>query len=287
MGALGGSLGLAIQERKLAERVVGYVRNESRVEEYTPLKVAQEITCDLAQAVRGADWIILCVPVEEMRPLMERALPYIQKGCIITDVGSVKRKVERELVPVAQKAGAFFVGSHPMAGTEKTGPENAKVDLYAGATCVVSPSIESDEEAVRQVKGFWESLGGKVLELSSKAHDELVSKTSHLPHVVAAALVNYVLSPANQDLESRTRLCSTGFKDATRIASGSPGMWKEIALANRDELSSALAVMIEDLNEFLESLRQGESERVFQFFEMAKKHRDEWLNSDERFCSGK
>lgn len=287
MGALGGSLGLAIQEKKLADRVVGYVRNEARVKEYTPLNVAHEITCDLAQAVRSADLIVLCVPVEEMGPLLERALPYIQQGSIITDVGSVKRRVEQDLVPIAQKAGAFFIGSHPMAGTEKTGPENARSDLYEGATCVVTSSEGSDREAAQQVRDFWKSLGSKVMDLSSKAHDELVSKTSHLPHVVAAALVNYVLSPSNQDLQSRTRLCSTGFKDATRIASGSPGMWKEIALANRDELSSALAVMIEDLNEFLESLRQGESERIFQFFEMAKQHRDEWLESDERFCSGK
>ncbi len=283
MGLLGGSLGLAIQSRKLADRVVGYVRNEVRVKEYAPLGVADEITCDLASAVRGADWIVLCVPVEEMGGLLESALPYIQSEAIITDVGSVKHRVEEDLSPIAKKAGAWFVGSHPMAGSEKTGPQNARVDLFKGATCVVTPSNAHPDSIREQVKLFWEALGCRVVELAPKMHDRLVSRASHLPHVVSAALVNYVLSPSHPDLNDQTRLCSTGFKDATRIASGAPGMWKEIAMANREELISSLAVLIEDLKDFQDALRQEESTTVLQFFEMAKELRDRWLETDGRF----
>jgi prephenate dehydrogenase len=283
MGLLGGSLGLAIQARRLAKTVTGYVRNEARIKEYASLNLADELTCDLAAAVRNADWIILCVPVEQMAPLLHQAKPYIKPGAIITDVGSVKLSVELALSPIAEEAQAFFVGSHPMAGSEKTGPLHADVDLFNGATCVITPTDKSDSKAVDAIAAFWRDAGCEISFLAPKTHDRLVARSSHLPHVVSAALVNYVLSPSLRDQEDQSGLCSTGFKDTTRIASGAPVMWREIVMANRDEISVSLSVLIEDLKEFQESLSRNEGESVLEFFNRAKSLRDDWLKSNKRF----
>ena len=162
-------------------------------------------------------------------------LPALKRGAIVTDVGSVKASVVKELESLVAKAGAHFIGSHPMAGAEKTGVAAARADLFANAVCVVTPTKRSNQAAVRKT--------GTILEIRRRAraatgrrelHDQLVSRSSHLPHVVAATLANLVLDPAHP--KAQPLLCANGFRDTTRIASGSPEMWRDIALANRKNL---------------------------------------------------
>ncbi|SPE53052.1 Prephenate dehydrogenase [Verrucomicrobia bacterium] len=274
VGLLGGSLGLALKQRRLAETVIGFVRRAASVRECERLGAVDRATRDLEQAVQGADLVVLCTPIAQMRSLVEQMLPALSKGAIITDVGSVKDPLVRELEPLAASAAAHFIGSHPMAGAEKMGVAAARADLFTGAACVVTPTRKSNPVALRKVERLWQSIGGRLLRLAPAAHDELVSRTSHLPHVVAAELANFVLSPEHP--KEQPSLCANGFRDTTRIASGSPEMWRDIALANRGNLADALASFVANLRSFQQALEQGDEKAVSGFFETAKRRRDKW-----------
>ena len=277
VGLLGGSLGLALRERQLAAEVWGLVRRAEVVPDVVAAGVVDRATIRLAEAVAGADLIVLCSPVGQMHALMNAMVPHLAPGAVITDVGSVKVNIVAQLEPLAEAAGAWFVGSHPMAGAERTGFQAARADLFQGTTCVVTPTPQSQPEAEARVKALWHALGAKTLTLTPQQHDELVSRSSHLPHAVAAGLANYVLSPAHA--RTQAALCATGFRDTTRIASSSPEMWRDIALGNRQNLSRALGVLVADLQEFQRSLDENDAPAVEEFFASAKRRRDVWLGS--------
>ncbi len=279
VGLLGGSLGLALRQRRLATEVWGVVRRDRVIAEAEAAGVVDRATTHLDEAVRGADLVVLCLPVGTMPAMANAIRPYLKPGAVVTDVGSVKESVVIRLEPVIEAAGGWFVGSHPMAGSHRTGFGAAEPDLFAGATCVVTPTAESHPPAVEQVEELWRAVGATVLSLSPAQHDELVSRSSHLPHVVAAGLANYVLSPAHG--YPGNRLCAGGFRDTTRIASSSPELWRDITLANRHHLARALGVLVADLEEFRRALIEEDTKAVGEFFEAAKQRRDSWSAAEE------
>ena len=274
VGLLGGSLGLAIKRRRLAHRVEGYVRRVASIAECKKFGAVDRATQDLLSAVAGAELVILCTPLAQMRTLVQQMLPALKGGAIVTDVGSVKASVVKELESLIAKAGARFVGSHPMAGAERTGVSAARADLFADAVCVVTSTGKSNKAAVRKVERFWKSVGARLLTLTPEAHDALVSRSSHLPHVVAATLASNVLDSARP--KHQAALCANGFRDTTRIASGSPEMWRDIAIANRRNLAKAVDVFIADLRKLQRSLAKSDVKAVTKFFETAKRRRDDW-----------
>ncbi|MEY2466327.1 MAG: prephenate dehydrogenase, partial [Verrucomicrobiota bacterium] len=274
VGLLGGSLGLAIKKRKLAGEVVGYVRRAASVAECKNFRAVDSCERDLKKAVTGADLIVLCTPLTRMRPLVEQMIPAIKRGAIITDVGSVKGSVVKDLETLIAKSGAHFIGSHPMAGAEKTGVSAAREDLFVNAVCVVTPTKKSNKAALQKVEQFWKSVGGRLLTLTPELHDTLVSRSSHLPHILAATLANLVLNPTHP--KQQPLLCATGFRDTTRIASGSPEMWRDIALTNRKNLSESLDSFIRDLQKIQKALKKTDAKTVTNFFEQAKARRDAW-----------
>ena len=274
VGLLGGSIGLAVRKHHLAKEVAGYARREKTIAEAEKIGALDYATTDLLAAVSGADLVILCTPLAQMSALTKQFLPALKRGAIVTDVGSVKAEVVRELESLVAKAGAHFVGSHPMAGGEKMGVLASKADLYTNAVCVITPTKKSNTAAVRKVEGFWKSLGARTLQLNAAQHDLLVSRTSHLPHVVAAALAGLVLDPKHP--KSQVGLCATGFRDTTRIASGSPEMWRDIALANRKNISQSVDAFVGELKKFQAALKKGDAKAVENFFAVAKERRDNW-----------
>ena len=274
VGLLGGSLGLAAKRRHLAGRVEGYVRRAASVAECRKRRAVDRATLDLHSAVADADVIILCTPLAQMRALVEQMLPVLKRGAIVTDVGSVKASVVRDLESLVARAGAHFVGSHPMAGAEKTGVAAARADLFVNAVCIVTPTRRTHSAALRQVEQFWNAVGSRVLTMAPELHDTLVSRSSHLPHLVAATLATNVLDPRQP--KQQAALCANGFRDATRIASGSPEMWRDIALANRPQLRVALDDFVRQLQRVQAVLRDGDVEVVARFFETAKARRDAW-----------
>jgi prephenate dehydrogenase len=200
--------------------------------------------------------------------------PRFKPGVLVTDVGSVKGGVVGDLEPLVTAAGGHFVGSHPMAGAEKAGPGAARADLFDGAICVLTPTPRSSPTALRRLEDFWRAVGAAPLRLSPEAHDDLVSRSSHLPHVIAAGLVNYVLSPIHP--RRQAQLCASGFRDTTRVASGPPDLWRDIVLANRTNLARVLGVFIADLEEFKHALDTGDTAAVQDYLESAKRRRDAW-----------
>lgn len=276
VGLLGGSIGQAARRRKLvpAGGIAGFVRRTASLKECEEAGAVDFATTDLLAAVWDADLVILCTPLAQMRSRVREMLPALKLGAIVTDVGSVKANVVRELEPLVAGAGASFVGSHPMAGAEKTGVSAAHADLFRDAVCVVTPTRKSKPASVRKVEKFWRFLGARTLQLPPERHDLFVSRSSHLPHVVAAALAGYVLSPTQP--KQQAALCANGFRDTTRIASGSPEMWRDIALANGENITKSVDAFIAGLKKFQGFLKNADSDAIAGFFELAKARRDHW-----------
>ncbi len=274
VGLLGGSLGMALREKRLADRVHGFVRREASIQECLAVGAVDSASTDLAEAVQGADLIVLCTPLAQMKALAQAALKNISKEALITDVGSVKGQLVTDLEPLFASRRATFIGSHPMAGSEKMGVSAARVDLFRKAVCVVTPTERSPEHFVLRAEELWKSVGGRPLRLSPQTHDELVARSSHLPHVLAAHLARYVLDASR--MREQAQLCANGFRDSTRIASGSPEMWRDIVLMNRAALKQTLREYQEQLNRFESLLDKGDQAQIESFFQAAKQLRDSW-----------
>ncbi len=274
VGLLGGSIGLAARKIGIAKEIAGYVRREKTIAECEEIGATDYATTDLLAAVSNADLVVLCTPIAQMRALAEQCLPALKRGALVTDVGSVKADVVHELQSLIAKAGAHFVGSHPMAGGERMGVAAARADLFENAVCVLTPTPKSNAQAVRKLERFWKSLGAQVVKLPPEQHDLFVSRTSHLPHVAAAALANLVLDPTQP--RGQAQLCANGFRDTTRVASGSPEMWRDIALANRKHLAGSLDAFVAELQKFQRVLRKADAKAITKFFETAKERRDKW-----------
>jgi prephenate dehydrogenase len=275
VGLLGGSVGLAVRRQGLAGEVAGYVRSEKGVVDCEKSGATDYATTDLLAAVSMADLVILCTPLAQMRLLVEQFLPALKPGAIVTDVGSVKADVVRELEALIKKSGAHFIGSHPMAGGEKTGVAAARANLFEKAVCVLTPGKKAEAGAVRKLERFWKSLGARVLKLDAAQHDLLVSRSSHLPHVIAATLAGLVLDPRGP--AQQAALCATGFRDTTRVASGSPEMWRDITQANRKNIARSVDAYMAELKKFQTAVKASDAKGIEKFFVTAKNRRDQWL----------
>jgi prephenate dehydrogenase len=273
VGLLGGSLGLALRKRGLAGEVHGYVRREMSLAQCLEAGAVDHATLDLSEAVSGADLIVFCTPLAQMAELARAAAPHINDGALVTDVGSVKTELIQQLEPLFLRHNAHFIGSHPMAGSEKIGVGAARADLFMNAACVVTPTAASHGDKVEETEALWREVGGRVMRLSPELHDKLVAGTSHLPHVLAATLAAYVLGDGTPE---HAKLCATGFKDSTRIAAGSPEMWRDIVVMNRANLRVTLDQFVSKLQEFRAILDKDEAVFVEEFFRRAKELRDGW-----------
>jgi prephenate dehydrogenase len=220
-----------------------WARREEAVASVREHGCADEVSTDLEKIAAGADAIVFATPVGTMPALARRILPVVVDGALVTDVGSVKGPVCAELGEIFAKSPAHFVGSHPMAGSEQTGLAAARADLFDGAVCIVTPDGSTRPETVDRATSLWRTVGGHVRILPPEEHDAIVASISHLPHLLAAVLVNTVstVRPAAFDF------CGPGFRDSTRIAGGHPPMWTEILGENRAAVRKVLDALIEKL----------------------------------------
>ena len=267
IGLLGGSIGLAARKRKAAGEVVGLVRRQATRVAAEKRGAVDWATLDLSAAVRGADLIILCTPIGTMASLARRVAKYLKPGCIVTDVGSVKAPVVRALEPIIAKAGGKYVGSHPMAGSEESGVHAARTNLFEGKVCIVTPTAHTNHTAQKKVIEFWTMLGATVRTLPPHDHDVMAARVSHLPHVVASALVNVVCRDGKRTL----RYAGPGFRDTTRVASSAPEMWAEICAVNHHEIGRTLDDLIQQLTMARRNLGRP---ALLKFLKRAKTFRD-------------
>jgi len=237
VGLLGGSVAKAARLGGLARRIVGIGRDAGRLRPAVDDGTLDLAVTDLDGGVREADFIVLAAPVLAIEGLLERVWRAAPAGALVTDVGSTKRNIVRAAERLAAARPLAFVGSHPMAGSEQAGYRVARADLFRGATVVVTPTESTELAALKKTTEFWEALGARVTALDPETHDRTVAAISHLPHLIACALVDGAgrVEPAALELAAR------GFRDTTRIAAGDPDMWTEIFLSNRDALSAGVA----------------------------------------------
>ena len=277
LGLMGGSLGLAVRRSGAAVRVHGYARREETRATALERGVVDAVFDDPCDAVRDADLVVVCVPVLTMAPLIEACRDGLASGVVVTDVGSTKGCLTASIDAVLQDYDAQFVGSHPIAGSEETGIDATQDDLYKEAVVVVTPSESNSDTAVQRVVALWESLGSVVKVCSPQEHDELLARTSHLPHLVAAALVSSVLG----DAPERGDYCGSGFRCTTRVAGGSETVWQDIVKTNREAILAALKVHAQGIQTLIDAVQGEDLDTLTAFLAEARRLRLGWQN-DER-----
>lgn len=268
-GLLGGSLALSLAALENPPVIRLWTRKQATVADAIELGISG-VTTDLAAAVRDADLLVLAVPVGSMAGLVTAALEAgLPDGCLITDVGSVKRVPHRKIAPLLRGLDIRFIGSHPMAGSERNGLSAVTATLFKNAACLLTNDNGAPPEQAAALERFWKTIGCRTSWMSAAIHDELVARISHLPHLIAASAARVCLLDPGEG-----RFGGGGLRDTTRVAAGNPVMWAEIVTENREALIGPLKETIADLHEILASLESGDQEQARQWLATAKQRRD-------------
>lgn len=268
-GLLGGSIALAVQSRIPSVSVALWGRREQGVEDARARGI-KKASVDLASVIKGADMIILSSPVGAMLEILKAAAACSSlEGMIITDVGSVKLTPRDTLKQAVQQAGAKYIGSHPMAGSEQAGVASAHADLFEDAACVITNDFNHPKQDLDEVLGFWKAIGCRCHVTSSEEHDRVMARVSHLPHMLAS-----VVALVGLKYPEDRKFAGNGMRDTTRVAAGHPGMWTEIFIRNREALKEPIEEVIIHLREMLDLLENSSEEELCRILEDAKQIRD-------------
>jgi prephenate dehydrogenase len=266
VGLIGGSLGLAARRRGLAAHVVGVGRQAASLERARAVGAIDEASLDLPAAVRRADVAVFCTPVDRIADQVLAAAPGCAPGTLLTDAGSTKAAIVARLDGHLPD-GVAFVGSHPLAGSEKRGPEHADADLFQGRLTVITPGPRTDPAAVERAAAFWQALGCRVRRMAPEEHDRALALTSHLPHLLAAALAGTLPDELRE-------LTASGFRDTTRVAAGDPALWTAIFAQNQGAVLQALRLFTDRLDACRAALEAGDWTTLDTLLAQAKKVRD-------------
>lgn len=265
LGLIGGSLGHAIRRGGLADRIVGHAHSDATRKRAMEIGFVDEVAASAAEAARDADLVVLCVPVGALGQIGAEIEAFLKPGAIVTDVGSVKNAVVRDVGPFIPD-GVHFIPGHPIAGTEESGPDAGFAELFDDRWCILTPGPGVNRDAVARLAAFWEACGSKVDFMEPRHHDLVLAITSHLPHLIAYNIVGTA-----DDMETVTRsevikYSAGGFRDFTRLAASDPTMWRDVCLNNKDAILEMLGRFSEDLSALQRSIRWGDGEGLFALF---------------------
>ncbi|MGZ5919194.1 MAG: prephenate/arogenate dehydrogenase family protein [Hyphomicrobium sp.] len=269
MGLIGSSISHAARRKGLAGTISGSARTKATVDTALKLKLIDRGYANAAEAVKGADLVILSVPVGACGALAAEIAPHLRPGAILTDVGSVKAAVVRDIAPHVPK-GVHFVPGHPIAGTEQSGPEAGFAELFDNRWTILTPEPRTDEAAVETLKAFWAALGAKVEIMTPEHHDMVLAVTSHLPHLIAYNIVNTAEHLERVTDSEVIKFSAGGFRDFTRIAASDPTMWRDVFLNNKEAVLEMLGRFSEDLTVLQRAIRFGDGESLFRLFTEAR-----------------
>ncbi|SMP17664.1 prephenate dehydrogenase [Desulfurobacterium pacificum] len=273
LGLIGGSFALNLKLKGFNGKITAIDINPEAIEKGLDLEVIDDGSIKHSIA-ENADLIVIATPVGVYEEVIRQLLPFISSGTIVTDLGSVKGHIVFKCESLL-KGKAPFVGGHPIAGTEKSGVDNAVENLFSGAKFIVTPTPNTDKTALEKVKNLWKNLGSEVIEMDPFFHDIVFASVSHLPHVVAYAIVDAIDKLSNEIGEDLFQLTGGGFRDFTRIAMSDPIMWRDICIENRDNLLKAIKTFKKSIEKVETLIEQVKSEELKDFFEKAKKKRSE------------
>lgn len=270
-GLLGGSLGLALRHAGYTGRIVGVGRRQATVDRAAAMGCLDSGGTDVAHGLAGADLAVLAVPVGAFPVLLAQVAASGSPSLVVTDVGSTKAWVCRAaletLGPVRFRR---FIGSHPMAGSEQQGPDAARADLFRCKPCILTPAPDADPEALAVVESLWTMVGMKLIRMGCEEHDQAVAAVSHVPHAMAALLVELAA------VSGHLNVGSSGFRDTTRVASGDPSMWADIFITNRPAVVAGLRALRESIDAFAAAVRDGDREAIVALLSASKAVRDQW-----------
>lgn len=278
IGLIGSSLARVLKKNDLTDEIACAARSEKTRLTAVALGIADKAFADPREAVVDADIVFVCTPVGVIAETIESIMPALKKGAILTDVGSVKKNVVDAVEPLL-RPDVRFVAGHPVAGTEKSGPENGFAELFDGRWCILTPTEKTDADALEQVRAVWQIAGMKVEDMPADRHDRVMALMSHLPHLIA-----YTIVGTAADLESETgsdviKYAAGGFRDFTRIAGSDPVMWRDIFLNNTDAVLDCLQRFCEDLTVLQQAIRKHDGQKLLDWFARTRQIRREVVDA--------
>jgi cyclohexadieny/prephenate dehydrogenase len=265
IGLIGASLSLAIRRHGLARRTFATSRHQETLDTALRLGIVDAASTDLAEVVKDADLVMICVPVGACGPVAKAIAPHLKPGAIVSDVGSVKCTVIRDIAPHLPE-GVAFVPGHPLAGTEFSGPEAGFAELFEQRWCVLTPLPETPKAALEKVAAMWRGVGSNVDTLDPEHHDRVLAITSHLPHLIAYTIVGTAAQLEGVGRSEVMKYAAGGFRDFTRIAASDPTMWRDVFLNNREAVLEILQRFTEDLTALQRAIRRGEGDTLEEHF---------------------
>jgi cyclohexadieny/prephenate dehydrogenase len=265
LGLIGSSLARAMRRGGLAKEIVGGARTQKTCDTALHLGYLDSATTDLSEAVKGADLVVVCTPIGAYAGVGAAIGPHLAKGAIVTDVGSVKQAVIRDLGPHVP-AGVHFVPGHPVAGTEHSGPESGFAELFDGRFCILTPPDGADPAAVDRLATLWRACGSQVETMDAAHHDAVLAITSHLPHLIAYTIVATATDLEDALQKEVVKFSAGGFRDFTRIAASDPIMWRDVFLNNKEAVLEMLGRFNEDLTQLQRAIRWGDGAKLEEWF---------------------
>ncbi len=279
-GLIGGSFSLALKQAGACKKVIGAGRSEETLQKALQLKIIDRYETDIADAVKDADLIFVSVPLGAMESVFEKIAAGLKQAgnekAIITDAGSSKQQVQRLAEKIFSKNPGRFVAGHPIAGTENSGPEAAFSELYKDRRVILTPTENTDSDAIKLVTELWQKIGAEVETMDAEHHDKILAATSHLPHMLAFGLVHCLENM--DDIEDVFRFAAGGFRDVTRIASSDPIMWRDICLNNQQPILDMMKRYKDELDMLYNALEAGDGEKLMEVFLHAKQTRDKFTH---------
>ncbi|MDB9865172.1 prephenate dehydrogenase/arogenate dehydrogenase family protein [Candidatus Thioglobus sp.] len=273
VGLIGGSLAKAIKENNLAKVVFGFGRNLNRLEKAQKANVIDQFSTNLKDAINDSDIIIIATPVGSFKEILIEIKPFLTSKIVISDVGSTKTNIASIVSQTLGDYSNYFIPAHPIAGKEKSGFEASESNLFNNRKVIITPLETSSPDSINLIQKMWEGTGADVDFMSPESHDELLGMTSHLPHMLAFSLVNYLISKN----PSASIYAAGGFKDFSRIASGDAVMWRDICIQNKDQIIDHIRGYQKTLNSLVDAIENENSDELDLLFTSAKKTRDSWV----------
>jgi cyclohexadieny/prephenate dehydrogenase len=265
MGLIGSSIARAARAQNAARSIVATAKSAATRRRVAELGLADQVVETNAAAVEGADLVIVSIPVGQSGPVAQEIGRHLRPGAIVSDVGSVKTSVVRDMAPHIP-SGVHFIPAHPVAGTEHSGPDAGFAELFVGRWCILTPPDGTDASAVERLATFWRTLGAKVETMSAEHHDLVLAITSHVPHLIAYTIVGTADELGAVTRSEVLQFSAGGFRDFTRIAASDPTMWRDVFLANKDAVLEMLGTFNEDLSQLTRAIRRGDGDALFELF---------------------
>ena len=280
IGLIGSSIARVIKRDKIARHLVAVAKSKKTIDSVLKLGIADSVTLDLSEAVNDADMVMLCSPLGTYKKIVREIGPNLKRGCILTDVGSVKGCVFED-IEIEKLLGVNLVPAHPVAGTEYSGPEAGFVELFEGRWCVITPDKTASKESIEKICKLWKAAGSNVEIMDPNHHDQIMAMTSHLPHLISYTIVGTATDLEKSLVSEVVKYSAGGFRDFTRVAASDPTMWGDIMIKNKEAVLEILQRFNEDLTALQRAIRWDEYDLIHDFFSKTRKIRKEVIQAKQ------